>query len=121
MRWKKIKQHPEYYTKSFYIIQKCTEEKKIQGVNFKNAYDTNFQIEVWRFEIGQSVKDCELYCVENDFSVIHGDHYFSSFRRAKEFVENKVKEYNKKILTEIDGKNYWIEDYFNRLANKKND
>ena len=100
MRWKKNKQHPEYYTKSFNIIQKCTEEeKKIYGVNFKNAFDSDYHIRVLR------LKDCtptsqNIYYVLNDFDriikIIGGDHYFKSFRRAKKFVENKVKEYNKK-------------------------
>lgn len=100
MRWEKDKQHPEYYAKNFYIIEKCTEEeKKIYGVNFKNAYETKYEILVLK------LKDCtpssqNIYCVLNDCNNIHRiigtNHYFKSFRKAKKFVENKVKEYNKK-------------------------
>ena len=101
MRWKK---YYEYHAKNFEIIQKCTvEEKKTYGVDFKVLYNAIFAIRVCKLEDGSAIYQ-NIYCVSNDYSndynridkIIGDDHYFKSLRKAKKFVENKVKEYNKK-------------------------
>lgn len=100
MRWKKVKTYNTYYIKGFEIIQKCTEEEKeIYGVDFKKAYNTTFDIRVCKLKEGSSIYQ-NIYCVSNDYNRIHkiigDDCYFKSLKKAKKYVESKVKEYNKK-------------------------
>lgn len=100
MTWKKNKKYPGYYIKTFSIVGKCTEEeKRIYGVDFKKAYNTTFEIRVCKLEDGSTIYQ-NIYCVSNSYNWVHNiignECYFKSLRKAKKFVENKVKEYNKK-------------------------